>query len=119
MLGLGSNSGLPGEDNKDTLTLKAQIIVLERAGTLKKGLILCLPEPLGPRGGRGWGRGGHRAFQLPTKQNSSLSFSECIWNFDWKRDSTRKMNIEKPETSSTPTVSPVRKLRPRKEKWFV
>lgn len=118
MLGLGSNSRLPGEGNKDTLAFKAQIIVLERTGSPKKGLTLCLPEPLGPCVGRGWGRGGHQAFPLPTKQNSSLLFSECSWNFDWKRGSTTKMNIEKPETSSNPTVSPVRKLRPRKEKWF-
>ena len=55
MLGLGSNSRLLGKGSKDTLALKAQIIVLERAGTPKKGFILCLPEPSGPCGGRGWG----------------------------------------------------------------
>lgn len=81
VLGLGSNSRLLGKGSKDTLALKPQIIVLERAGTLKKGLILCLPEPLGPCGGRGRGGGGHRAFQLPTKQSRSLLFSECSWNF--------------------------------------
>lgn len=78
---MGSNSRLLGKGSKDTLALKAQIIVLERAGTPKKGFILCLPEPSGPCGGRGWGGGGHRAFQLPTKQNRSLLFSECSWNF--------------------------------------
>lgn len=65
MLGLGSNSGCLGSDNKDTLTLKAQIIVLERAGTLKKGLILCLPEPLGPRGGRDGVEGATGHFNCP------------------------------------------------------
>ena len=65
MLGLGSNSRLLGKGSKDTLALKAQIIVLERAGTPKKGLILCLPEPSGPCGGRGWGGGATGHFNCP------------------------------------------------------
>lgn len=44
MLGLGSNSGLPREGNKDTFAIEAQIIkVLEMAGTPKEGLNAVSP----------------------------------------------------------------------------
>lgn len=74
MLGLGSNSGLPREGNKDTFAIEAQIIkVLEMAGTPKEGLILCPPEPLGPRGCEGEGERGPAAllvFQSPTEKQT-------------------------------------------------
>ena len=85
MLGLGSNSGPPREGNKDTFAIEAQIIrVLETAGTPKKGLILCVPEPLGPRGCEGEGERGPAAlpcclvFQSPTKQQTFSAVGTLI-----------------------------------------
>lgn len=119
MLGLGSNSGLPGGGQQGHPYPQGtnNSVGEGRHPRRRASYCVCL-SPWAPVGAGDGVEGATGHFNCPLNKTVPLVSIECIWNFDWKRDSTRKMNIEKPETSSTPTVSPVRKLRPRKEKWF-